>query len=287
MTSFDILVLSFLASSIIFAFLRGFVKSAISFAGLIFIAFLAFNLGFLFSPIIEMLLLSHALSVVVTATVLFILFFVIMSFINGVLFVLVSPLAGGLIDRFVGLLFGLIRGCILASFVFHIMTLVYPSLEVKDKSDVFYDNHGLPGWAKNSESILLLSRGAGLVSNFIPENFSKILNKSIMESKNSKGGFDLPNNRIKDIHRLNRVFGMMPDSVLDEMSQKDLIKLQDQSADPHEKVKILEDMARQYQRYISDRASYHSEDIKKINKRYHDVISSLNKEINRYNSMVE
>ena len=79
----------------------------------------------------------------------------------------------------------------------------------------------------------------------------------------------------------------MPDSVLDEMSQKDLIKLQDQSADPHEKVKILEDMARQYQRYISDRASYHSEDIKKINKRYHDVISSLNKEINRYNSMVE
>lgn len=287
MTSFDILVLSFLAFSVIFAFLRGFVKSAISFAGLIFIAFLAFNLGFLFSPVIEMYLMSHALSVVVTATVLFILFLVIISFINGVLFILVSPLSGGLIDRFVGLLFGLIRGCILASFVFYVMILVDPSLEVKDKSDVFYDNHDLPGWAKNSESILLLSRGAGLVSSFIPENFSKMLNKAIMESKDSKGEFDLPNNRIENIHNLNRVFGMMPDSVLEDMSQKDLIKLQDQSADPHEKVKILENMARQYQRYISDKASYHSEDIKKINKKYHDVISSLNKEIGRYNSMVE
>ena len=128
MTSFDILVLSFLAFSVIFAFLRGFVKSAISFAGLIFIAFLAFNLGFLFSPVIEMYLMSHALSVVVTATVLFILFLVIISFINGVLFILVSPLSGGLIDRFVGLLFGLIRGCILASFVFYVMILVDPSI---------------------------------------------------------------------------------------------------------------------------------------------------------------
>ena len=287
MTSFDIFILVFLASSVLIAFLRGFVKSAISFAGLIFIAYLAFNLGFLFAPIIETYLMSNALSVVVTAVILFILFLVIISFINGVLFLIVSPISGGLIDRFIGLLFGLVRGCVLASFVFYIMIIVDPSLEVKDKSDVFYDNNDLPVWAKSSESLLLLSRGAGIVSGFMPENFNKVLNKAIMESKDSKGGFGLPNSRIENIHNLNRIFTMMPDGVLDEMSQKDLIKLQDQSADPHEKVKILEGMARQYQRYISDRASYRSEDIKKINKKYHDVISSLNEEIGRYNSMVE
>lgn len=287
MTSFDIFVLFFLATSVFFGFFRGFIKSAISFAGLIFIAFLSSNLGFLFAPIIEKYLMSHALSVVVTATILFVIFLVIMSFINGIVYLIVSPISGGLIDMFIGLFFGLVRGCVLVSCAFYIMVLIVPALDVKDKSDIFYDNKDLPGWAKNSESLLLLSRGADLISEFIPENFNKVLHKAILESQDSKGDFDMPSSRIGNIHNLNKIFSMMPDSVLDEISQKDLITLQDQSADPHEKVRILEEMARQYQRYIGDKASYHSEDIKKINKQYHNVVSTLNEEISKYNSMVE
>lgn len=286
MTQFDILVLVFLSLSSLFAFFKGFMKSAISFAGLLFIAFLSFNLSFLFAPLIEKFLISHSWSVVVMASILFVIFLVVMSFISSVVFIIVSPLCGGIIDRFMGILLGFARGCIILSFIFYIITIATPSLDVRDKSDVFYDNKALPTWAKNAESLMLLARGARIVSEFIPQNFNKVLRSAILESRDSKGNFDMPSDRIEDIHSLNKVFSLLPSEVLEEMSQKDLITLQDHSAEPYKKVRILEDMANKYQRYINDKASYGAEDIKRINKKYHDVVSSLNEEISRYNSLI-
>jgi Uncharacterized membrane protein, required for colicin V production len=135
MTQFDILVLVFLSLSVLLAFFKGFVKSAVSFAGLIFIVFLSFTLSFLFSPLIEKFLMSHSWSVVVMASILFVIFLVIMSFINSMLFIVVSPLCGGIIDKFMGLLLGFARGCVILSFIYYIMTLATPSLDVRDKSE--------------------------------------------------------------------------------------------------------------------------------------------------------
>lgn len=282
-TQFDFSMISIMVVSIVFAFLNGLIKSTFSFLGLLIAASLAMKLSGIFSALLIKYVISQSVAVIVTSMILFIVFLFVIHSINGIIFTFISPLCGGFIDRAFGLIFGFIRGCILTSFCFYILALMIPSLDVKDKSDVFSDNLDLPTWARNSESLLLLSRGADFISTFIPEEFSKSLNKSVMESRDSKGKFSISRERIENIRDLNKIFSMLPDQVINSIPQKDFIALQDQMTPSSKKVRILENIAKLYQKHINSK-TYYGKDVEKVNKRYHLVISSIEEEIRKYNS---
>jgi uncharacterized membrane protein required for colicin V production len=247
---------------------------------------LAMKLSGMFPSLFAKYVMSHSVAVIVSSVVLLIVFLFVISSINGIIFTFISPLCGGFIDRSFGLIFGFVRGCILVSFSFYILTLAIPSLGIKDKSDVFGDNLRLPTWARNSETLLLLSRGADFISTIVPEDFNKELHKSIMESKDSKGDFSISPDRIDNIRNLNKIFSILPDDVMNSIPQKDLIELQDHMSPASKKVSILENIAGRYQRYVNSK-TYYGKDVEKINKEYYEVISSIEEEIVKYNSMIE
>ncbi|MCH9753615.1 MAG: CvpA family protein [Alphaproteobacteria bacterium] len=285
-TQFDFFVLAVIGVSIIFAFLNGFVKSLFSFVGMVIAVVLAMKLSGLFSALFIKYVMSNSLAVVVSAIMLLIVFLFVLSSINGILLTFISPLCGGFIDRSFGLIFGFIRGCVIVSFVFYIMVLLIPALDVKDKSDVFGDNLRLPKWARNSETLILLSRGADFISSIVPSHFNDSLQRSVMESKDSKGDFSISPDRIDNIRSLNKIFSVLPEDVMNSIPQKDLITLQDHMAPARKKVKILENIAKRYQRHVNSK-TYYGKDVDKINKEYHEIISSIEEEINKYNSIIE
>lgn len=285
-TQFDFIILSIIGLSVIFGFFKGFVKSGLSFCGLVIAVLLAIELSELFSSFFSKYVISHSMAVVVSAIVLSILFLIIISIINGILFGFIEPICGGIIDRSFGLCFGFIRGCIYVSFVFYLLVFAVPELNVKDKSDVFGDNLKLPKWARNSETLLLLSRGGSLVAGIIPEHFNNQLYKSIIESKDSSGNFNITYDSVEDVKNLNKIFSMLPEAVIDEISEKDLITLQDQMAPAAVKVKILENISTQYQNYVNSKTYYDDKDINNINKRYHQVMTAIEEEIAKYNATI-
>lgn len=286
-TQFDFIILSIIGISVIFGFFKGFVKSTISFCGLVIAVLLAIELSELFSSFFSKYVSSHSMAVVVSTIVLSILFLLIISIINGILFSFIEPICGGIIDRSFGLCFGFIRGCIYVSFAFYLLVLAIPELNVKDKSDIFGDNLRLPKWARNSETLLLLSRGGSLIATIVPERFNNQLYKSIIESKDESGNFNITSNSVDDVKSLNKIFSMLPEAVIDAIPEKDFITLQDQIAPAAVKVKILESISMQYQNYVNSKTYYEDKDIHKVNKRYHQVMTAIEEAIAQYNATIE
>jgi len=287
MTQFDFLVLSIIGISVIFAFFQGLVKSVLSFIGLVTAVVLAVQLSDLFSSLFMKYVASHSMAVIVSASVLCIVFLIIISIIKGILFSFIEPFCGGIIDRSFGLCFGFIRGCVYASFIFYLLVLAIPELNVKDESDVFNDNLRLPTWARNSESLLLLSRGSSFVASMMPEKFNNQLYKSIIESKDTNGNFNIKVDSVENMRNLNKIFSMIPETVLNEIPEQDFITLQDQAAPASSKVQILETIAQQYQSYVNSKKHYDKKDIASVNKTYHRVMTSIEEEIAKYNAVIE
>lgn len=286
-TQFDFIILSIIGISVIFGFFKGFVRSALSFCGLIIAVLLAIELADLFSSFFSKYVISHSMAVVVSAITLSIVFLIVISIINGILFSFIESICGGLIDKSFGLCFGFVRGCVYVSFAFYLLVFAIPELNVKDKSDIFGDNLRLPKWARNSETLLLLSRGASVVAHIVPEHFNNQLYKSILESKDGSGNFNITHNNVDDVKSLNKIFSMLPEAVMDEIPEKDFITLQDQIAPATVKVKILESISTRYQNYVNSKAYYDDKDIDSVNKTYHEVMTAIENEIAKYNATVE
>jgi len=285
-TQLDIAVLIIVIASMTFGFMYGFIKTTISFIGYIIAALLAAFLSDLFSGIFANHVDSHASAIMLSSIMLFAIFSAMMYVASSIIFDTLRSYCGNIIDKSFGICIGLIRGWALLSFIMYVTIFAIPSLDVKDRSDIFGDNSRLPRWAKNSETLLLLSRGAHLVSMIMPDTFSAEIKKSIDEA-NTDQGYNFFSNRTDDIRSIQKIFSMIPEEVLNEVPQQDLIDVQDQSFSPAAKIDILKRISDLYSDYVNSKV-YHSEkDEDAANKNYHEVVTSIEAEISKMNTELE
>jgi uncharacterized membrane protein required for colicin V production len=301
LTNFDIIIFVIIGLSILIAVFRGFVKSFISSVGWILSLIIALYFHEIFSPLFAKYTASKSLADLLGFASVFLVASIIIAVINGIIITLLKGVCGGILDRSCGLFFGFIRGCLLVSVMFYIMVLLIPALSVKDHKEIT-DSEKLPKWAKNSQSLLLLSRGANFIALALPEHFQENLKMSLSEhriiadtqDKDDEQSSDYvphkpkaPVEKIDRIKSMNVLLSSLPKEVLDETAQDDLFVLQDSLADPSIKVQILEKIANNYQKYINDATNAEpTEQSKEQNKEYNHTYSLIEDEISKYNEMI-
>jgi uncharacterized membrane protein required for colicin V production len=285
-TQFDIAVLIVIIASMTFGFMNGFIKTTISFIGYIISALLAAFLSDLFAGLFSNHVDSHASAIMLSSLMLFVIFSAMMYVANNIIFDIISSYYGNIIDKSFGICIGLIRGWTTISFVMYVAIFAIPSLDVKDHSDIFGDDSRVPKWAKNSETLLLLSRGAHMVSMIMPDKFSAEIKKSIDEA-NTDQGYKFFSNRTDDIRNIHKIFSMIPEAVLNEVPQQDLIDLQDQSFSPAVKIDILKRISDLYSDYVNGKVYHNQQEEEKANKNYHEVVTSIESEISKLNTELE
>jgi len=282
LTLFDLSVIGVVSISIIFGFLCGFRRSAIFFCGyviaLIFAVLLSDMLADLFTGYVN----SRASSIMISTIIILILFSVLIRFVSNIVFP--SEMPSTVLDKSFGVLFGFLRGCLLVSFLFYLLTFIMPEMNVNSRSDIFGDNTKLPKWAKKSETLMLVSKSAQLLSMIFPDKFNSDIDKSVEELNSASG--DSSSSGTNDARGLHKIFGLLPETVLNEIPQQDLIDIQDQSLPPASKVGILKHVADLYAKYMSDNA-YGSKEEKSAQKHYHKVMSAIDAEIAKYNEETE
>ena len=304
LNNFDFLMFGIVGFSILFGLVRGFIKSFISLTGWIVAMAIGMKFYFLLEPVVSKYVTLGVVAAVIAGITLFLISAVIIAIINNIFYLAFEALCGGILDRSLGFLFGFIRGCLLASFIFYLLQLSMPQLNVKDRDSLKKPSTSssakIPKWARNSETILLLNKGAVLINEFMPVEFKRKLKEVLSaekeqeleayekeeranRSKSSTAVTDLNENSVSAI------LETLPEEVLKKIPQDDLVLLQDKMTSHGEKSKILEEISREYQDYINNENEESEEDLSKDevdkkNLEYYKLMSMIENQIVEYNT---
>jgi membrane protein required for colicin V production len=162
MNTLDIIVVAIVALSGLFAFVRGFVREALSIAAWAGAGLVTYYGYAPFQPIVRGLVKALWLADILTGAVLFLVSVVVFSIIVGILSSQVRGSVLGPLDRALGLLFGVARGVLL-------VCLGYLAISH------FLAPENWPGWILEARSRPLLATGAAELQQLIPRNLPNAL----------------------------------------------------------------------------------------------------------------
>lgn len=154
MTAFDFVVVGIVLISGIFAFVRGFVREALSLAAWILAAVTAYYAFPYAVPFSDRFLPRGAVADVAAAAVLFILALVVLHVIAKMAAGRIKHSALSPIDRTLGLLFGLARGLLLVCVGYIVLAWFWPP------------NDHRPRWFASAHSLPYLRAGADQIESF-------------------------------------------------------------------------------------------------------------------------
>jgi membrane protein required for colicin V production len=184
MNSLDLIVVAVVALSGLFAFIRGFVREALSIAAWAGALAVAMYFYTPVLPLVQNVIKSVLAAQLFTGIGLFLISVVFFSVIVGVVSSRVRGSGLGALDRALGLLFGVTRGIVLVSLGYLVLTHL---LKTED----------MPPWVVDARSRPLLAKGAEQLQQMIPRTLPGTLgaaadNMNKMETA-AKAGADLHN----------------------------------------------------------------------------------------------
>ncbi len=155
MNPFDLIVIAIVVLSGLFAFARGFVKEALSVA-----AWVGAGLATLYAlpyaqPLAERVLPKGMVADVVAGGVVFILVLIVLSLLTHMISRRVKESSLSALDRSLGLLFGLLRGAVLACLLYLGVTWALPEAN-------------RPDWISQARTLPLLAQGADMLRSLVP-----------------------------------------------------------------------------------------------------------------------
>jgi membrane protein required for colicin V production len=157
MNSLDLIVVAVVALSGLFAFIRGFVREALSIAAWAGALVVAIYFYTPLEPMVQTVIKSVLAAQIVTGLGLFLVSVILFSVLVGVISSKVRGSGLGALDRALGLLFGVARGVVLVSLGYLVMTHL---LKAED----------MPPWVVDAHSRPLLAKGAEQIQQMIPHN---------------------------------------------------------------------------------------------------------------------
>jgi len=304
LNNFDFLMFGIVGFSVLFGLVRGFIKSFISLSGWIVAMIVGMKFYFLLEPVVSKYISLGIVAAVIAGITLFLISAIIIAIINNIFYLAFEALCGGILDRSLGLLFGFIRGCLLVSFIFYILLMIMPQLNVKDKDALKVESPTssavkIPAWARNSETILLLNKGAAFIDEIMPADFERKLKEVLSTEEKAhedekeetyRARSKLSAATVTDLSEgsVSAILGSLPEEVLKKIPQDDLVLLQDKVTSSKEKAKILEEISKEYQDYVSsdDAAEDLSKDeIDKKNLEYYRLMSMIENQIIEYKNI--
>lgn len=157
MNPLDIGVIAVIGLSAVFAFARGFVREALSIVAWVGSGFITLYGEPTVYAVVDPMVHNPLLSQLIAWFGLFITSLVVLTILTG--FVARSVRSSGLspIDRTLGFVFGLLRGAFILSLAYLLLDIVQPN----DR----------PAWLRDAKSVPYLQQGAGLIRNFLPEQW--------------------------------------------------------------------------------------------------------------------
>jgi membrane protein required for colicin V production len=297
LNNFDFLMLGIVGASTFFGLIRGLVKSLISATGWVVSMAVGMKFYFLLEPIVSKYITLGIVAAVIAGIVLFLITAIIIAIINNVFYIAFEAISGGLLDRSVGILFGLIRGCFLVSFVFYILLLMMPQLSTKDGPELkdlpSLSSAPVPNWAKKSKTTLLLNKGSAIIDDLMPLDFKRKLKATLSgggaTKQESRAILDMTQ-ELSDSSDLGEepiamILEGLPREVLNKISQEDLLVLQDKVSEPKEKVMVLEEISKEYKAYMTNEeaAGLSQEALDEKNAEYYKLMSMIENQIIDYN----
>jgi membrane protein required for colicin V production len=159
MNGLDIMVVTVILMSGLFAFARGFVKEALSIAAWVGAAFAALYGSSLLLLTLGGLLPKSTMTEPIAAVVLFVIALIGLSMVSSAVSRRVKQSSLSAIDRTLGLVFGLARGVVLACLAYVALSWVLPP-----------DDHR-PAWIAEARTLPLLASGAERLRSLVPQSY--------------------------------------------------------------------------------------------------------------------
>jgi len=156
----DLIVVTVIVLSGVFALARGFVREVFSIAswvGAVFATLYGFQPA---SALARQFIAAPLIADAVAGGTVFLLTLFVLSFISSFIANRVRGSAVGSVDRSLGFVFGLLRGFVLLSIAYLAISWALPP-----------DDQ--PKWVRAAKTMPLLERGAGLIADFAPAEFSR------------------------------------------------------------------------------------------------------------------
>lgn len=171
----DIGVFLIIGLSVLFAFLRGFIKSMLTLAGWILSIILTHGLFPIIQPYLAAEIKSPLLVILVGYSGLLLISLIIFAILNSFVSAALIVLQQGIIDRTLGILFGLFRGGLIVSFMYLSFTII-ANLNLSVGNGPNSDNNDyIPEVIQKAQTYKLLNIGKNALSNFIPGSLDKSL----------------------------------------------------------------------------------------------------------------
>lgn len=175
LTIFDIIILTVLFASSIMGFYRGVLYITINLLGFVASILVAV---FLY-PYIRIIFLGYIANDLVTSIgsgiISYIFSLVVFTFLSSKIIFLFKEISGGILDRFIGFIIGIIRGYIISLLIFGVVAVLGSGTYLKaDKiEDVIYnlEKDKYPHWLKDSVTIPYLENSLKFSINYIPKDF--------------------------------------------------------------------------------------------------------------------
>ena len=152
---FDLIVIGFVLLSALVAFLRGFVREALSLVAWIGAGVIAY---YLFDPLkgfVRNVVPIQLFADIATAAGLFVVALIVLSFVAGRISKGVAGTEQGSLDRGMGFLFGLARGALMICAAYMVMSWVVPPPEQ-------------PDWMRTARTVPLVRDGARELERLVP-----------------------------------------------------------------------------------------------------------------------
>jgi membrane protein required for colicin V production len=163
----DLIIVCFVALSIVISLMRGFIREALSLTTLVLAIYVAFTFSTTLAETLSGIISSASTRTVVAFIGLFLVVFISGAVVNILISRLVSVSGFGLIDRILGVFFGAARGIIVLGLI--IMLIKGTSLTER-------------GWWRHSELIPLFTPLTTALENLFPKE-SKTTNAPMLHEK--------------------------------------------------------------------------------------------------------
>lgn len=173
-TWFDITILAIITASSMLGAYGGLVKLTISLLGFIFSIIFAYYLSPYVTEIITQYFINNIALVITSGVISYIMSLILCSFLTRKFLLMISVISGGIIDRTLGLVVGMLRGTIICLFIFLVLTIFFSGsyLQAKTLKDVIQNTtiDKYPEWLKESMTTTYLDNLKKNLIKTLPQN---------------------------------------------------------------------------------------------------------------------
>jgi uncharacterized membrane protein required for colicin V production len=195
---FDIIILTIMSTSTLLGTIYGLIDVAIStiaFFGNIIVAFLIF-------PFIENILINYITNEIflniITGIISYLLSLIFFSIFKSICKKLTMPISGGIADKSLGFIFGLLRGMVIVTIFFLLLISISSvrSTAKKPLTEMNFTKEEKPKWLFTSYSFECFSKVFKIINNKFPDLYDNINDMIISQLDYIKDN----HNNLKDTH---------------------------------------------------------------------------------------